>query len=252
MTSKNGRLWACLVLSVFLATGCNKVAEFLRSNKDGDIRYCNIKKLRVMVDYPREFTFTYNRHGLPVSAVVDNPGTAVPSRYFYYDNRNRLIRMEGLYNPESFETWTIYLHDNKGRIIRDTTWWWGAVVNGQMASAMGYTTTDFEYDNWDRLTKTIHRWDLDPNFVLTEEYAYDDDGNLILDGVVYDNKINLHRTNKIWMFLNRNYSVNNPFNAASYNNNKLPTKLDMGDVYFDPARFFNLQLSRSEMEYICN
>lgn len=252
MTSKNGRLWACLVLSAFLATGCNKVAEFLRSNKDGDIRYCNIKKLSFYFSFPREITFTYNRHGLPVSAVALETGTGLPSRYFYYDDRNRLTRITGLYNPESFETWTLYVHDNKNRIIRDTTWWWGAVENGEMVSSSGYTTTDFEYDKWDRITKTIQRWDNDPHFQLITDFAYDEDGNLIRDGVVYDDKINLHRTNKIWMFLNRNYSVNNPFNAQTYNNNKLPTAIQLEDPYYDHARFFNLPIAMAQVEYMCN
>jgi hypothetical protein len=33
---------------------------------------------------------------------------------------------------------------------------------------------------------------------------------------VYDNKINVHRTNKLWMFLDKDYSVNNPIDNGTY------------------------------------
>ena len=42
----------------------------------------------------------------------------------------------------------------------------------------------------------------------------------------YDTKIHLRRTNKMWMFIDRNYSVNNPFTAASYNSYGLPLMFD--------------------------
>jgi hypothetical protein len=57
------------------------------------------------------------------------------------------------------------------------------------------------------------------------QFEYDGNGNLVTPGVVYDNKINFHRTNKIWMFLDRDYSINNPFAAETYNSNHLPVKL---------------------------
>ena len=45
------------------------------------------------------------------------------------------------------------------------------------------------------------------------------------DGVVYDNKMNINRTNDIWQFLSRDYSVNNPFTAAAYNTARFPTTI---------------------------
>ncbi|HEY6956635.1 MAG TPA: hypothetical protein VI385_15395, partial [Flavisolibacter sp.] len=84
---------------------------------------------------------------------------------------------------------TFYTYDKEGRIIKDSTLWHG-----------GYST-------------------------VINHYSYDVNGNL--EGNQYDQNLNPHRTNKIWMFLDRDYSVNNPFVADSYNAHKLPTKLNL-------------------------
>ncbi|MBL7696845.1 MAG: hypothetical protein JNK79_01755, partial [Chitinophagaceae bacterium] len=59
-------------------------------------------------------------------------------------------------------------------------------------------------------------------------YNYDSRGNLIqpdTDGVgnlEYDNKPGMLRTHPVLMFIQRNYSVNNPKGATSYNQAGLP------------------------------
>ena len=63
-------------------------------------------------------------------------------------------------------------------------------------------------------------------FMLKSTYNYDGAGNLIHPasaGVVYDNKMNINRTNDIWQFLSRDYSMNNPFTADAYNAAGFPT-----------------------------
>jgi len=58
------------------------------------------------------------------------------------------------------------------------------------------------------------------------DFTYDAAGNRA--AVVHDNKLNLNRTSKVWMFLTRDYSVNNAFVANRYNLNNLPTLLSGG------------------------
>ncbi len=56
-------------------------------------------------------------------------------------------------------------------------------------------------------------------------YKYDAKGNLIDEGAEYDNNTSYLRTHPLWMFLNRNYSVNNNFRATGYNGNGMPLKI---------------------------
>ena len=66
------------------------------------------------------------------------------------------------------------------------------------------------------------------------ELSYDRNGNLVRPGVTYDDKINIYRTNRVWQFINGDYSRNNPVTGggfysfpvtpAAYNGAGLPTR----------------------------
>src|SRR5690606_17662385 len=54
-------------------------------------------------------------------------------------------------------------------------------------------------------------------------YQYDSRGNLVSPMVAtYDNKVSYLRTDPAWMFIHRNYSLNNPKNVTRYNSGGLP------------------------------
>ena len=93
----------------------------------------------------------------------------------------------------------------------------------------------FSYDNQDRVIKDSFSSQNFGYHGVFAQYSYDADGNKV--GGVYDHKINIHRTNKVWMFLDRDYSVNNPFTASEYNKFDLPVTISTGsnflDIYFD-------------------
>src|SRR5882757_2324396 len=61
--------------------------------------------------------------------------------------------------------------------------------------------------------------ELPPPTVIT--YQYDASGNLFPNN--HDNKVSLLLTNKVWRFINRDYSINNPVVADAYNDHGLPT-----------------------------
>ncbi len=85
--------------------------------------------------------------------------------------------------------------------------------------------TTYTYDATCRVIKTttIGIGGPEDGFVpLVNEYSYDINGNLVLPGITYDNKVNIHRTNKVFMFVDRDYSMNNPFTAPAYNGYGLP------------------------------
>ena len=83
-------------------------------------------------------------------------------------------------------------------------------------------------------------------------YTYDASGNLVRPGIVYDNKVNIHRTNKIFMFVDRDFSMNNPFTAATYNGYSLPWTLSSPGVLLPKILFLQRPIDNSTFVYACD
>jgi hypothetical protein len=227
-----------LVLIVWLFTSCSKdvsvgVQEELPSKPKGDkaIKHCEISKV---VDYnpfllsPRVFTFEYNSKGDPIKITPTLVSTGSPKHEFRYDHKGRLTDYIGPYNNGAFEFWHVYGYDNKGRIATDTTYIfgnYGALPTNDLPSLRRHVT--YEYDEQDRIKKMTTVFPFAPFSPEVQEYAYDADGNRIIPGVVYDGNINPLRTNAIWMFINRDYSVNNQWNASSFTSMGLPEAINV-------------------------
>ena len=122
------------------------------------------------------------------------------------------------------------------------------ITNGSPTNAYIHQATYYSYDNKQRIIKdsTVFAGSIQP---VVNTYSYDINGNKT--GSNYDDKINLNRTNKIWMFLNRDYSVNNPYNAASYNTTGLPANLNLSQGE-NPLKFLGNIFYKAEILYECN
>jgi hypothetical protein len=79
------------------------------------------------------------------------------------------------------------------------------------------------------------------------DYVYDANGNLV-NGAVYDNKLNINRTNAVWMFITRDYSVNNPFTASQYNQNSLPLRFTATN---NTPAFLPTAKGNVSVDYLC-
>jgi hypothetical protein len=77
----------------------------------------------------------------------------------------------------------------------------------------------YEYDSLGRIVKVRTKYPFTPE--IEQVYTYNAAGNSSAYAN-YDQKINLLRTHKLWMFLARDYSKNNPLTGASYNWMGLP------------------------------
>lgn len=233
-------LWVGTTLT--LLAGCNKLLDYLKDHPDGTVDLCRIKKMTYYSSSDStNIDFTYNSWGDPVSAIRQkNIGT--PDAMFRYDARHRLTDYIEAYRNGFFETWHRYVYNNNNRIIRDTTYIFGYITDEPPLPDEVYdiAIVNYEYDNKDRIIHTTQQWYSfpDPADALHLYYQYDANGNLVLPGAVYDDKINVHRTNRIWMFIDRDYSVNNTF-AAEYNEHGLPTKVSMDYPSSNLAGFYN-------------
>lgn len=204
-------------------------------------------------------TFTYNSHGDPVKGARKYTSTGAPDFVFKYDKYNRLTDLIGVYDfnyPDNVESWHKYFYNEYNQIVLDSFYLFPSIINGQPSiSSAEYSIITYEYDIKNRISKvtTTYYGNVSPT-VSYEYYSYDENSNL--QGVPHDNKINLHRTNKIWMFLDRDYSVNNPA-IASYNYNSfgLPVKIvfpsgSFGQFMHAGLNFLNYE--QADIKYTCD
>ena len=84
-------------------------------------------------------------------------------------------------------------------------------------------------------------------------YEYNANENLTYPGFccqVYDDKINLNRTNDVWMMINRDFGKNNRFIAVEYNQYGYPTIINTtrptGNVFADL-----IDITEARVSYSC-
>jgi hypothetical protein len=223
-------LQSLFLAAVLISAGsCKKIEQQILKDPCADFKFCNIKSYTFpgfgISDEPNTATFTYDALGNPLTVNNTVVSTGQPNLIFRYDAAHRLSEFIRPYANGHFETWSKYVYDAGGRIAFDTTYVFGTVTPAGPADYLEARLTTYTYDGTCRILKTsaapIEGVNAgNPPFVQT--YAYDASGNLIRPGITYDNKVNIHRSNKMFMFVDRDYSMNNPFTATSYNAYSFP------------------------------
>ena len=184
-----------------------------------DLRLCSIKRVILLGTYENDTaTFYYNALGNPTKMLVTNVHTGNPNYEFKYDALNRLSQFIGVYENGFTANWVMYTYGAGGRITVDTTYTFAAYNGGTYPTDYwGKRINRYTYDAAGRISRIDTEQLLPAAAPTSTTYNYDGDGNLIRPGVVYDDKINFHRTHSIWQFVDRDYSQNNPMTAVTYN-----------------------------------
>lgn len=220
--------FSCIVLISLAA--CKKSDEkLLVNNPTAELKNCPVERI-IYYRFPDTDTisFTYNSWGDPVSATRSRITTGAPNYEFRYDKKHRLTDYIGIYGSGTgAEFWHKYFYDNaasNANIVADSVYSFVEIRNGAIASyyVAGYTV--YAYDKKGRVIMDSTTWERS-SIPTVYHYSYDENGNLT--GRQYDQNINPNRTNKVWMFLDRDYSLNNPFVADSYNLHRLPTRINL-------------------------
>jgi len=248
---------SALALITFLLPGCKKAIDYLKDNPTATFCPCQIKQFSYVGLYQNDTVlYSYNAVGDPISAIRAHPGTGSPNFFFRYDQHGRFTDLLGGYGSTPFErgteSWDRFFYDDQGKIMMDSAYFFPGVVDDHPTIDPRLLTSvsiiKYEYDSENRVSKASSFINGSPYFTAT--YAYDGNGNLL--GHQYDNKINYHRTSKVWMFIDRDYSVNNPVTATyKYNNFGLPTRI----IPFEgTAEYFLLSqynFIRGDITYLC-
>ncbi len=248
-----------LAIILFQAASCKKIAEEILKDPCSDIKFCNVKTYTfsgVGISYPANTaTFTYDGFGNPLTVTNTIVSTGYPNQVFKYDGLHRLSEFYRPYSNGRFETWSKYIYDASGRIAFDTTYVFGTVTPTGPTDYLQVRLTTYTYDGTCRVIKTSAvalGGDEGGSAPFVIDYSYNSDGNLIRPGITYDHKVNIHRTNKIFMFVDRDYSMNNPFTATTYNGYSLPWTISSPGAV-NPSIYFLLRpIDNSTFVYQCD
>jgi hypothetical protein len=243
---------ACTITTFFCSCTKNSLHaadEVKGTPLPGQDTYCRIESIWVKNgQFGQEFrTVGYDEYENPTFITNATVATGSPYRTFVYDQWHRLREYRESYSYGNYQAWHLYAYGQDGRIHVDTTLNLGNTRDNYAIRSIA----NLEYDNQGRIIResgvaTSINW----SYTFDQNYAYDASGNLIRPGVTYDNRLNINRTNDIWMFISRDYSLNNPFIADEYNAQGYPTRVNM------PATTINFLhtevfLNQSEISYGC-
>ncbi|MGZ3938507.1 MAG: hypothetical protein ACXVLT_07455 [Flavisolibacter sp.] len=222
-----------LIIAGAVVTGCQKndqllsedsskanfqKSSYLDHKSNSVVKQCQITQVSYVTNGTTDvLQFTYNSLGDPVSITrLNGASTGRPNYTFEYNSKNQLSDFIGPYSTNSYaEFWHKYFYDSNGNIVMDSTYIFPNISSGAPQNAYSSSLTYYIYDAAGRITK-----DSTPSLNKVVTYAYDATGNRI--GASYDNNVSVYRTNALWMFLNKNYSVNNSLNTSSFNATGLP------------------------------
>jgi hypothetical protein len=247
------------LLCVCLAPSCTKNTT-ARKKEELVSGSCRIKQLIMKAQGHKDKSgiFTYNSNGDPVNYTPAGYGNNSLKYEFRYDKIGRLTDYIGYnetWTPIVCNFWAKYFHDNRNRIVRDSVYY-NSNYGAPLAShAQHIGVTVYEYDSKDRISSISYKQFHNgvPNGIVSYyRFDYNEAGNLIWPGAKYDDKISIYRTSKVWMFLCRNYSMNNLKPAVSYQPNGLPASFGATAARGASMHFLEtIDLSDCEVIYEC-
>lgn len=244
---------AIFLLALYFFTGCTKQDNPWCPQATCVITGITSKEGKL----PVTAAFEYNTEGNPLRRTRSDASTGSANFSFRYNSRHKLSALIEYYDSDSlgsyFYQWHSFVYNGVGQIVFDTIRINGTIGEGPLPMPIPVNTIlafrSFVYDAQGRITEEKYGT-LGADLLATTHYYYDTRQNL--EKIVetgaggyeqtttysdYDNKINLSRTNPIWQFLNRDYSVNNA-NAVSWNSKGLPLHFS-GDTRFTGIGFTN-------------
>ena len=217
-------LLSALLTLVTLLTipSCRKFCDYIHDHPNAHDSLCRITKLTFgNTAGALQIGVTYNAKGDPTDMLELNAGKPyrITENHFRYDGQGRLaVWLFNSSNPDPNVVPTAFAWHKYGYpqpdIINDTVITYPpSPINGPVPNAMPYASiTVWKLDAQGRRIGVGEAVNLPnqppPQFV---ELGYDSNGNIIRipDARVFDNAIDICRTNKVWQQITGDYNRNN-------------------------------------------
>lgn len=199
--------------------------------------------------------FTYNQYNNPIT--MKHRRDIGENAIFRYDASHRLTEYINIYSNGAGDFWHKYTYDKikTDQIIADTAYRDFISSNGQLVDYNDIDVTTFKYDSLYRIVQSVEYVSGD---AILRSYTYDANGNRQYSGAIYDNKPNLHLTNGIWMFIDREYSLHNPIDNESYTYNSTGYPATISNTQFVVPGFgfitvgYPFAITRASFNYSCS
>ncbi|SHM06491.1 hypothetical protein SAMN05444266_106243 [Chitinophaga jiangningensis] len=205
---------------------------------------------------PDTLTFYYDKKGNPTRIIRNKVGTGKPNIRFNYDAKGRLYTYVSEYEAggDFTEFARKFFYDANNRVIADSVYVYAGVNEDVFFPAPPYNVygligkTSYFYDNQDRIIRLeVERGGSFPGHD-TYHFTYNSNGNLNTY-TIWDNNVNPRRLHPVWQLISHDYSVNNPFTTATYNDFKLPIQTPGVDNYLNDVFLYDIPLSNSKIVY---
>jgi hypothetical protein len=253
---------------VLIIAGCKKADITADSNRETSnpidiamkkkppvVNSCQVTQVVRWLDASTSLTmnFAYNTHGDPVSITQFPSHTGALNYTFEYDHKKRLTGFKGLHPGGSsglfYHKYFYSSPSANAEIVMDSTYYFVTWTGEVMSFWYIGMATWYTYDSQGRIIRDSTVDSSFPYYTTVKNYSYDASGNRA--GRTYDTKVNIHRTHKIWMFLDRDYSLNNPIIADTYNARGLPTSFDFpygSGIYINFVEY----MTKATITYDCD
>ncbi len=232
----------------FFISGCQKIRDYVENHPDAEVKPCAITKFihrQLYSEYIDTLTIFYNILGDPIKAIRPEPRTGAPNFLFRYKN-GRLSEFIGVYsNGIATENWHRYSYDADGRVTVDSVYIFADMVNEYPSNPLDSYVVTFIYDNKKRIIQVKNTYSDGSTYI--QDYQYNVDGNRV--GVTYGQGVSFRRSNKIWMFLDRDYSVNDRAGSGNYNAFHMPESIELGSESTDI--FLGNYFNSARINYLC-
>jgi hypothetical protein len=225
-----------LAMAWYLLPGCKKVAERLEQDPDEIGKFCKIDTFNFGPPsaYQQQMELSYNADGDPVTEWPLTSylfGSAFDNVFFHYDKYRRPVDIFYVfpdYDPSfgfstgDIDLWHRFTYPSPGIVIDSLFNYDGPGIPPVANPPTGYTSLIVSRYQQDEKGRTIRTDIKSVNSLGSSTFSYyteyDRKGNKVAPGAVYDDKINIYRTNKVWQLLFQDYSLNNRIYAVTGGN----------------------------------
>lgn len=200
---------ACFISFYTLLSSCKKAIDIIEHHGEKGCDVCKVEQIIANHDGHQDVVnVDYNKKGNPIKMLVNNNYYQNTTQTFRYDNQDRLQDYMITYgNNTGVLIWHRY-HYQSEKIIIDSIINYAGELSDSQPPPFDPQYSRINKIYLDDLGRIIKIKNIYPYPMTKWTYTYNASGNKV--GNMYDNGINVYKTNKVWQFVYNDFSVNNP------------------------------------------